>query len=136
MTTDVATQNTVVVSKLYDAFKCGDIPYILDAIADNCEWNAAGAPLVPYAGKYIGKDTARFFSKMAEDFEFPTFDVNEIIELKEDEVIVFGHYVVKAHKTGKTGESDWVMHWRFEDGKVVYFNDYHNTVQMALAISN
>lgn len=133
MKTEVATAHAVVVRKLYDAFLQGDIPYILNQLADNCEWNVMGAPAVPYAGKYIGKGIGHFFTQLNEMVEFTTFDVQNIYEVNETDVIATGEIVEKYRKSGKTAASPWMMLWRFQDGKVIYFQDYYDTAKSALA---
>ncbi len=134
-TTNVAVRtNTALVEEVYQAFKQGNIPFILDQLANDCEWNISGSPLLTYAGTYKGKDTGRFFKSMDEVIEFTAFDVQDVKELNKDEVIAFGLLSVRSRTTGKEGKSKWVMHWKFREGKVTYFQDYVDTVQIALTL--
>lgn len=130
MSTQIAVSNAVIVRKMFDAFKQGDIPYILDQLDDNCQWNVMGAPLVPFAGRYIGKGASLFFSKMNEELEFTTFDVENIYEVSETDVISTGRFTVRNRKTGKTAQSPWVMLNRIQNGKTIFFQDYTDTAQM------
>lgn len=130
MSTQVAVSNAIIVRKMFDAFKEGDISYILNQLDDNCQWNVMGAPLVPFAGRYIGKGASLFFSKMHEEIEFTTFDVENIYEVSETDVISTGRFTVRNRKTGKTAQSPWVMINRIQNGKTIFFQDYTDTAQM------
>jgi uncharacterized protein len=131
MSTQVATSNAAITREMFNAFLRGDIPYILKQLDENCEWNAMGAPLLPPAGKYIGSGTSLFFTKLNEEFEFPTFDLHNIYEVNDTDVIATGRMVVRSRKTGKTAETPFMMMNRFRNGKVVYFQDYIDSAALA-----
>jgi hypothetical protein len=119
---------------MYEAFGRGDIPFILNHVADNCKWIGAGEGSLPQGGVYIGKDAVNFFVKLGESVEFETFNPGSINNINGNEVIVFGNMSGKSKKTGKRSSSDWVMHWKFnKDGKVVYFQDFFNTAAAYIA---
>ncbi|MCU7551227.1 nuclear transport factor 2 family protein [Chitinophagaceae bacterium LB-8] len=131
MSTQVAASNAIITRELFDAFLRGDIPYILNHLDENCQWNVMGAPLLPHAGKYIGSGTGLFFTKLNEDFEFPTFEVQDIYEVNDTDVITTGHIVARSIKTGKTAESPFMMLNRYKNGKVVYFQNYVDSAALA-----
>ena len=134
MTTQTATSNKAIVSSMYDAFKRGDIPYILNQIDDNCAWNVMGAPQIPYGGTYQGKGASRFFQVMTETIEVTLFEAQEFIENEKGDVVAFGIYSGKGKKTGKTFDSKWAMSWRFKNGKVVYLQNYYDTAHVAAVL--
>lgn len=127
MSTTIALSNAAIVGSLYEAFGRGDIPTIVESLAPDCEWNVMGSPLVPHGGKYIGKETYQFFAKLNEDFEFTEFTVNSINEISENEVVALGRLTFKARATGRAASSNWAMHWRLEDGKAKYFQDFYDS---------
>lgn len=131
MDTQIAVSNATIARNMFDAFKQGDIPYILNQLDDNCQWNVMGAPIIPFAGKYIGKGASLFFSKMNEEIEFTTFEVENIYEVNDTDVISTGRFVIRNRKTGKTAQSPWMMLNRFKNGKTILFQDYVDTAQMA-----
>lgn len=130
MDTQTAVSNAAMVRKMFDAFKQGDIPYLLNQLDDNCQWNVMGAPMIPFAGRYIGKGASLFFSKMNEELEFTSFDVENLYEVNETDVISMGSFVVRHRKTGKSAQSPWMMLNRIRNGKTIYFQDYTDTAQM------
>ena len=123
MTTATETSNKTIVKNIYDAFLKGDIPYILNQIADNCEWNVMGAPRIPYGGNFQGKGASRFFQLLKDTIDVTQFEAKEYVESENGDVVAFGVYAGKGKKTGKTFESKWAMYWKFKNGKVSYFQN-------------
>lgn len=130
MSTQVATSNAVITRELFNAFLRGDIAYILNHLDEDCVWNAMGAPLLPTGGRYIGSGASLFFTKLNEEFEFPTFDVQDHYEVNQTDVISTGRFVARSKKTGKTAETPFMMLNRFKNGKVIYFQDYFDSAAL------
>ena len=66
--------NERLVRNLYDAFGRGDIPTILNMLADDVDWYDPGPPAVTHAGRYRGReDVLRFFSRIRESLAIETF---------------------------------------------------------------
>jgi len=134
MTTATLTDNATTVGKMYEAFGRGDINYILNNIADDCRWIAAGEGTLQQGGTYIGEDAATFFKRLAENEEFNAFNVTSVNNINDDEVVAFGNMTCTAKGTGKKVTSDWTMHWKFDDdGKAVYFHDFFDTAAAYVA---
>lgn len=134
MSTQVATSNAAITRKMFEAFQQGDIPFILKQLSEECEWNVMGAPYIPHAGKFIGSGTGLFFTKMDEDVAFTSFDVHNIYEVSDTDVLSTGRFEAIGRKTGKKASSPWVMLTRFRDGKLIHFQDYYDSVQLAKAM--
>ena len=133
MSTEVALSNATTARKMFDAFKQGDIPFILNQLDDNCQWHVMGAPLLPYSGLFVGNGTGLFFSKMAEEIEFLSFEVDNIYDVSETDVIATGSFLTRHRKTGKSAPSPFAMLMRFQNGKVIFFQDYVDTAQLVAA---
>lgn len=135
MHTSTLTDNATTVAQLYEAFGRGDIAFILNHIDDTCQWVGAGEGFLPQGGIYSGKEAANFFSRLGAAVEFASFNPIAIHNINDDEVVAFGNMSGAARNTGKISSSDWVMHWKFnEDGKVVYFHDFHDTAAEYVAM--
>jgi uncharacterized protein len=129
MSTATLTNNAATVSRMYEAFGRGDIPYILSQVADNCKWIGTGEGLLPAGGTYTGKEAVNFFKRLNESMEFTSFN-----PLGDNEVVAFGNMSGKSRTTGKPSSSDWIMHWKFNDeGKAIYFQDFYNTAAAYVA---
>jgi uncharacterized protein len=134
MSTATLTDNATTVAKMYDAFVRGDIPSILNNIADDCTWIGAGEGSLPQGGTYIGKDAVRFFQNLGGNLNFDAFNVTSVNNISDDEVVAFGDMKTTSKNTGKKVALDWTMHWKFnEDGKAVYFHDFFDTAAAYLS---
>jgi SnoaL-like domain/Putative transposase len=73
--------NEQLVRNLYDAFGRGDIPTILNMLADDVDWYDPGPPAVTHAGRYRGReDVLRFFSRIGESLVIETFQPTEFLQ--------------------------------------------------------
>ncbi len=134
MSTATLVNNATRVANMYDAFGRGDIPSIINNVADNCKWIGAGEGTLPEGGTYKGKEAVNFFLRLNEYEEFNSFNPVSINNINDNEVVAFGNMTVTSKATRKQVSSDWVMHWKFNaDGKVVYFQDFFDTAAAYLA---
>jgi uncharacterized protein len=134
MSTTTLVNNAATVTKLYEAFGRGDIPFIISHVADDCKWIGAGGNLLPSGGTYTGKDAVNFFIRLNDSVEFSAFNSVSISNINDNEVIAFGNMSGKSKATGKPSSSDWAMHWKFNNnGKVIYYQDFFNTAAAYVA---
>lgn len=134
MNTAIVINNAATVGHIYEAFGRADIGYIMEHVAPDCLWTAAGANLLPHGGTYTGTEVVNFFKGLDEELIFNAFNPLSINNLGENEVVAFGNMDCTSKLTGKKSVSDWVMHWKFNDeGKVIFYQDYHDTAAAYLA---
>lgn len=129
-----AQDNVKTIQQLYEAFGRGDIPTILNALADDVEWKEPpnGAP--PFAGTHHGRDgVGRFFQRLAETVEPEQFEPREFVA-QGDVVVALGYYRFRARTTGKSYDTEWSMVWRFRDGKVAQFQIYKDSAAEVAAL--
>ena len=107
---------------IYEAFGRGDIPVILDQLADDVAWDrdapGYGVPIYePGAGKaHVG----RFFEALA-GLEFERFEPTNFL-VGGDQVAVTINVKVTVKSTGKSVEALEIHLWTFgDDGKVTRF---------------
>ena len=123
------------VQAIYAAFGRGDVSAILAMLAEPLEWVNPGEG-APYGGARTNIAQVReFFSTLAATVEVQSFEPRQFVADGE-EVVVLGAWRATVKATGKTFSSDWAMHWRFQDGKVVYFRAYEDTGAVAAAFSS
>ena len=121
--------NERTVRNLYDAFGRGDIPTILNMLADDVDWYDPGPAAVTHAGRYRGReDVLRFFSRIAESLAIETFQPTEFI-VQGDRVIVLGSIRAKAKQTGLVYDNEWAMSWTLRDGRVTKWQIYEDTAR-------
>jgi hypothetical protein len=86
------------IRNLCDAFGRGDIPTILNMLADDVDWYDPGRPAVTHAGRYRGRDDVlRFFSRVGESLAIETFEPKEFIA-KGDRVTYWQVYEDRARE--------------------------------------
>jgi ketosteroid isomerase-like protein len=85
-----ATPQTLeIVQSAYAAFGRGDIPAILDLIADEIEWKFVGSKGLPYTGTFRTKDAiANWFASIPKVEEILIFEHREFISAGESVTVL------------------------------------------------
>lgn len=114
--------NVETVQAIYEAFGRGDVPAILDQLADDVEWDRdAPGYGIPIYEPGTGKEHAKRFFKALEDLQFITFEPTNFLT-GANQVAVTLNIEVKVNATGKTGKALEIHLWTFgDDGKISRF---------------
>ena len=127
-------KNVQLVKKLYGAFQKGNIQFILDALAEDVDWELVGPVDVPYAGKRSGRaQVLEFFKVIDRTAEYEEFLPKEFIA-QGNKVVVLGHERGRIKSTGRTFENDWMMLFILRGGKIVRHICYEDTGKMLTAL--
>jgi|SRR5581483_4792500 len=130
-----AEQNIKTAQAGYDAFKRGDIPGVLANLDEAIEWVTPELPAMAGSGKKRGHaGVLEFFQSVNDCWNFEAFEPREFIA-RGDVLAVQGYYRAKARKTGLAAEAEWVMVWRFRDGKCTHFQEYTDTAALTKALT-
>lgn len=122
------------VKAIYEAFGRGDIPAIMDRLADDISWEDGALDHgVPWLVPGTGKDHVMGFFGAISDFEFKRFEIQSVCG--EGDIVVGVLSVAALVKsTGGSFDSLEIHVWRFgPDGKVTSFNHVLDTVQHVAA---
>jgi ketosteroid isomerase-like protein len=126
-------ENVQVVQAMYAAFKRGDVPAVLDRLAEDIEWRIAGPSELPYAGLHRGRDeVAKFFETFGQASEFEVFEPQEYFS-RGDKVVVLGHERQRVKATGRVVETEWAMVFTLSGGKIARFHNFVDTHAVAAA---
>ncbi|TDG11372.1 nuclear transport factor 2 family protein [Seongchinamella unica] len=120
-------QTIDVVRGVYEGFGNGDIPAVLELLADDCSWTeAAGGP---YGGVYVGPQAILdgVFMKLGDDWNGFTAMPQDFVA-DGDRVVVLGEYSGSYKATGRSFRSPFAHAWTVKDGKAVRFQQYVDTV--------
>ncbi len=118
--------NARTVQEIYSAFGKGDVPAILDRLTDDVAWILHLDPIVPWSGDYSGRDRVpKFFENIFISVSVESFEPLESIA-QSDIVVSIGTFGCRSNATGKTGNTRWVFIWRFRNGKVRSYEQFHN----------
>lgn len=123
-------KNTLTVQQIYAAFGRGDVPAIIEAMADDVDWEYGGATAdVPWLQPGRGRAAvAAFFQALGTHLDFKSFTVNDILA-GPNLVVGLVSFEATVKGTGRAfGEIDEAHIWRFDDrGRVARFRHAANT---------
>ena len=126
-------ENLGVIQGLFAAFGRGDLESVLNALAEDVEWTAAGPSAIAHAGTYRGLDeVARFFQAVSGSLEFDEFEPQEFL-VQGESVVVLGREQGRVRSMGREFENPWAMAFRLHGGKVARFRLYEDTAALAAA---
>jgi uncharacterized protein len=116
-----------VVKQTYAAFGRGDIPAILNLIADQVDWQEVCPASLPYSGRRRDRaEVAKFFSDQAQVEEVKTFEAREFIVAGEN-VTVLGYIKGYARDTKQEFRSEWVHLFTVQNGKITRWRGFLDT---------
>lgn len=122
-----------VVRQAYQAFGRGDVPAILNLVADQVDWRFLGAKRLPYTGAFKSKaEVGRWFASIAEVDDVQGFEPREFIDGGEH-VTVLGWERTAARPGGKVFETEWVHVFTVRGGKITRFYGIYDTEASAAA---
>jgi ketosteroid isomerase-like protein len=120
----------------YNAFATGDIPAFLGAMDSKIEWNEAEN--FPYAdgNPYIGADSIvqGVFARIGADWEYFTLSDHVYHVTLDALVIVTGRYNAKHRVTGKVIRAQFMHMWTLENGRIIRYQQYADTLQVTQAM--
>ena len=118
---------TTIVQQAYEAFGRGDVPAILNLVADEVDWEFVGSATLPFAGRRRNKkEAADFFADLQRTDDIHAFEPREFIEADEH-VTVLGWENSTALDTGKKFETEWVHVFTVKNGKITRWRGFSNT---------
>jgi uncharacterized protein len=116
-----------VVKQTYAAFGRGDIPAILNLIADQVDWQDVCPASLPYSGLRRNRaEVANFFSDEAQIEDTKVFEPREFIVAGEN-VTVLGHMEGYARDTKREFRTDWVHLFTVQNGKITRWRGFLDT---------
>ena len=126
----MSEQNLEVIKGAYAAFAEGDVPAVLGVFADDIEWHEAAG--MPYGGVYRGGEAVvqNVFGPISQDVEGFALTPEEFMSAG-DTVAAVVRYTGTGKVTGKPLDLPVVHVWDIQDGKVVRFRQFADTVKFA-----
>ena len=116
-----------VIKQSYAAFGRGDIPAILNLIADQVDWQDVCPASLPYSGLRRNRaEVAKFFSESAQVDEIKTFEPREFIVAGEN-VTVLGYIEGYARDTKQEFRTDFIHLFTVQNGKITRWRGFLDT---------
>lgn len=125
--------NIATVKDIYAAFGRGDIPAILDRMADDVDWDPAPTSGrdagVPWLAHRTGPDgVAEFFASL-EPLEFPRFEPHTYLA-NGNQVAAIISLEIRVKASGHTIAEDELHLWTFDDaGRVAGYQHFVDTAK-------
>jgi ketosteroid isomerase-like protein len=118
----------------YAAFGRGDLPAILELLADDIEWVDPGpTDVIPTAGTHRGKEAVMaWFGILAENLDFQVFEPREFIA-QGDKVVYLVYAEATVRSNGRQVAAEEAHVWTFNDGKVARLQLFQDTEAIASA---
>ena len=122
------------VRSIYEAFGKGDVQTVLGLMSEKVEWNEAEHFTYWTGGPFVGPKAVLngVFARIGQDFDGFTVDVGRVVGCG-DTVLSEGRYRGTVKATGKRLDVQVAHVWDVRDGKVVRFQQYVDTWQVAQA---
>jgi ketosteroid isomerase-like protein len=114
--------NAAVVQTAYDAFGRGDIPAVIDLLADDVEWSSPKS--LPHGGHFTGKaGVGAFFHGIGANWEMLALEVESVSEAGDD--LVLGLVRAEGKRTDGSASGYGATHvFTVRGGRVVRFREY------------
>lgn len=127
--------NIAVIQQAFACFGQGDVPGILNTLADNVQWWVAPVENAPYTGARSGHaGAAEFFSLMSQLEDVLQFEPRDFIA-QGDTVVVRGQYAARIKETGREVSSYFIQFFTVQNGKITSFEEYTDTAAFARAFA-
>jgi uncharacterized protein len=126
--------NTATVQELYAAFGRGDVPAILEKLADDVVWESEGPAILRFTGVRRGEAEAKgFFDALRTEHANPELTITDYVD-SGDRVMTIGRYAATMKATGKKFDIPIAHYWKFRDGKIVRYIGFADTAAAAEAL--
>jgi uncharacterized protein len=119
-------RNIETILKMYEAFGRGDVVFILTRLTDDVKWVSHFDSVVPWSGDFSGKDRVKgFFEAIFQSVDVEAFEPQELVA-NMDTVVSIGEFACRVRATGKRARTRWVFIWKFREGKVSSYEQFHD----------
>lgn len=128
--------NLQLVQQGYQSFEQGDLAAVLSNFAPDAELvYASPKESIAFAGTHQGlEQITRYFILNNELLEFEQLNLTDLFATG-NKVVALGRARIKSKKTGKTAATEFVHVFLLEDGKVIKYQVFDDTAEVAAAIN-
>ncbi len=128
-------ENVNIIRKVYDDFASGDIAKVLDALDANVVWNEAEGNTLADGNPYIGPDAVLkgVFARIGAQYEYFKLKDIQLHEMSNNMVLATLRYDAKLKENGALIDAQAAHLWSLKNGKIIAFQQYVDTYQLAEA---
>lgn len=133
MADDITVRNRARVEAIYAAYLAGDLPFVMDALADDVRWMSGEEAGAPWSGERVGRDgVAAYFAALRAECDILDYRIGQII-VDGNWAAVTATVRARFHRTGIVQELAKVDVLNLRDGQVAEFREYYDTSAIAVA---
>ena len=127
--------NVAIIDNLYKNFAKGDIPAVLAAMDADVVWNEAEGNTYADGNPYKGPDAVLqgVFARIGADHEYFHLVDIQLHEMSNNQVLATLRYQGKNKESGTLIDAQAAHLWTLKDGKIIAFQQYVDTKQLAEA---
>lgn len=132
----MSEENVRLVRSLYEGFGRGDVPGVLATMDPQIEWNEAENFVYADRNPYVGPAAILegVFARLGSEWDGFTATSEELLDAG-DTVVSTGRYGGVYKRTGGRVHAQFVHVFRVREGKIVKFQQYVDTLQMAKVVA-
>lgn len=129
-------ENVTIIEGLYGDFASGNIEGVVAALSPDVEWNEAENYIYADKNPYIGPDAVLqgLFARIGSEWTYFNVVEPDVKPVGAEHVLATGRYQGELKSNGQVVDAQFAHVWGLRDGKVVTFQQYTDTKQMADAI--
>jgi ketosteroid isomerase-like protein len=124
-----AETNIALIQKVYSAFGKGDVPTILEFVAEDVDWGieSQASNEVPWHGTGKGKKfVAKFFETLGRECTFPRFEPSGFLA-SDTAVACLVTFEVVIKKNGRQAVEHAIHHFTLDHGRVTKWRGWEDT---------
>ena len=128
-------ENVSIIDNLYKNFAKGDVPAVLAAMDNNIIWNEAEGNTYADGNPYKGPDAVLqgVFARIGADHEYFHLVDIQLHDMSNNQVLATLRYQGKRKDNGAMFDAQVAHLWTLKDGKIIAFQQYVDTKQLAEA---
>ena len=131
----MSQENVEIVRRFMDATSRGDREAVAALIHPEVEWHTMAGPLLGVQVVRGREEAVSFiFDGIPEGIENFTAIADRVRELPGDGVLVIGRYEGRGTSSGAKIEMNSASLWRFDSGKIVFFQDWPSEAEALKAV--
>jgi uncharacterized protein len=125
--------NLELVQRNYAAFGSGDIPAVLNNLAESVVWDSRYPKAAPLGGKFEGHaGFLKWLGAVGESVAIKEFAPQKLFA-QGDTVVVLGYEVAEVKATQRTYRNDWVHVFTLAGGKIARFQSSNDAAAVEAA---
>lgn len=131
----MANDRIATINAYFEAFGSRDVDRLTSFFTPDAQWVVPGDPeLTPWVGTRTGPDEIRgFFETFFRAAEPLGFEVFNIVEVGDDQLLVDGRFAYRFHDSGGEVDDQFVQRYTIRDGQITGFRIFEDSLGLARA---